>query len=241
MNCSKALLLASALLAFPGVSTAQQYLAYTTNTVLLRAGPAREFPVVAVLQNGDAVAVQGCLQDYSWCDVVAGPNRGWLDARYIAYPYQGATVPVIDYGAAVGIGVVTFIIGSYWHDHYVARPWYRQLPHWSHRPQRAGVRAPYAHRPGHRPPRPAIHPRPPHKVVRAVKVRPVPVIRPLERPPRVLVPQRPLKMGVAPGRMVFGSAKSPTPVFLAPGRSLTSVVRPMGTRNAGVRPGRRNH
>jgi uncharacterized protein YraI len=54
--------------------------AYTAKDVNLRAGPARDFPLVARLPRGLSVSVAGCLSDFRWCDVVAGPNRGWVYA-----------------------------------------------------------------------------------------------------------------------------------------------------------------
>jgi uncharacterized protein YraI len=134
MNCLRALVLAVATLVFPAAANAE--VAYTTNAADLRAGPARDYPIVAILETGLAVDVQGCMQDYSWCDVIAGDYRGWVYARNIEYSYQGANVPVIDYGSVIGIGVVSFIIGSYWQDHYAGRPWYRKLSQWSQRQSR---------------------------------------------------------------------------------------------------------
>ena len=125
------------MLALPIAAHAQ--LAHTANTTQLRAGPDRDYPVIAVLGAGVAVNVQGCLRDYSWCDVAVSEYRGWVHARNIVYPYRGFNAPLIDYGAAIGIGVVTFVIGNYWHDHYVGRTWYRQMPQWRHRPPRAIV------------------------------------------------------------------------------------------------------
>lgn len=144
MNNLKALVLAAAMLVVPIAANAQ--LAYTAKTVPLHAGPAGDYPVVATLGSGFAVTVQGCLPDYSWCDVIAGEYRGWVDARNINHFYQGASVPVINYGAAIGIGVVTFVIGNYWQDHYIRHSWYRQMAQWRHRPAHA-----------------AIHPRPPQR------------------------------------------------------------------------------
>lgn len=135
MNTLKALILAAAMLVLPAAAHAQ--LAYTAGAVTLHAGPAADYPVVAVVAGGLEVNVQGCTRDYRWCDVIAGGYRGWMHARRINYFYRGAYVPVIHYGAAIGIGVVAFVIGNYWQQHYVGRPWYRQHPHWSQRPPHA--------------------------------------------------------------------------------------------------------
>jgi uncharacterized protein YraI len=114
--------------------TAQAVLAYAAKEVNLRAGPAREYPVVAMLAPGAALSVEGCLGDYRWCDVVVGSNRGWVYAGNIVYPYQGTYVPLINYGALLGIGVTAFLVGNYWDNHYVGRPWYPQRGYWAARP-----------------------------------------------------------------------------------------------------------
>jgi uncharacterized protein YraI len=121
-----------ALAALPGVSQAQ--LAYAAKQVNLRAGPGMEYPVVAILLAGVPVTVQGCVADYRWCDVEAGPSRGWVYGANIVYPYQGSNVPVINYGAMIGIGILAYSVASYWDQHYVGRPWYPQRQHWINRP-----------------------------------------------------------------------------------------------------------
>jgi uncharacterized protein YraI len=104
----------------PGMAQAQA--AYTARDVHLRAGPSPQYLSIAVLPAGFQISVQGCLSNYSWCDVIAGPNRGWVYAANINYPYQSAYVPVLNYGAVIGIAVVGFIVGDYWTEHYRDRP-----------------------------------------------------------------------------------------------------------------------
>ncbi|TXD15661.1 SH3 domain-containing protein [Extensimonas vulgaris] len=155
----------AAALAVPAWAQAQT--AYLSATVNLRAGPGQVYPVVAVLGSGLAINVQGCLSDYSWCDVVAGPYRGWVYGGYITYPYQGTYVPVPDYGPVIGIGIVSFTLGAYWYDHYRDRPWYAERHRWEHGPIHDGHRPPppppYRPSPGYQPPRfhPPRNPPPP--------------------------------------------------------------------------------
>ena len=121
--------LAIALSALSGAVQAQA--AYTAKTVHLRAGPGREYPVVVTLPAGWQVAVQGCLTDYTWCDVVAGPNRGWVYAGNINYNYQNQYVPLLNYGTVIGIGVLPFILDDYWGRHYHNRSWYGERNRWA--------------------------------------------------------------------------------------------------------------
>ncbi len=139
----------------PAISHAQSmHTAYTAKNVNVRAGPAVDFPVVAILPPGAPVIVEGCVSDYGWCDVVAGQNRGWVYAGNLVYPYQGQRVPVVNYGAVIGLGVLTFSVGSYWDNHYRGRPWYSQRQEWIDRPRqgyRAGSRPPPPQAPVARP------------------------------------------------------------------------------------------
>lgn len=137
---------------FAGAAQAQA--AFTATAVHLRAGPAPDYPVVAVLPAGYQVAVQGCLGDYSWCDVLAGPERGWIYAANIHTPYQNTYVPVLTYGAVIGIGVLTFVLNDYWPHYYHDRPWYAQRERWNWRPAPPPHYAPPRHPAPHAPQRP---------------------------------------------------------------------------------------
>ena len=65
--------LATALAAMPAAAVA--YPAVAARDVNLRAGPARDYPVVAVVALGAPLEVLGCLNGYTWCDAIAGPYR----------------------------------------------------------------------------------------------------------------------------------------------------------------------
>jgi uncharacterized protein YraI len=104
------------------VGLAQATVGFAAKDIHLRAGPARDYPIVAIVPVGYQLLVQGCLSNYTWCDVVAGPNRGWAYAGNIRYAYQGANVPLLNYGAVIGIGVLGFALNDYWSDYYRGRP-----------------------------------------------------------------------------------------------------------------------
>jgi uncharacterized protein YraI len=124
---------AAGILIFPGVVSAQSQ-AYTNSPVNLYAGPAQDYPVVSQLPGGAPVAVFGCVAGYTWCDVALQDQRGWVYAGYLNYPYQGSNVPLLTYGTAIGLPIVTFSIGAYWGSYYRGRPWYGQQEHWAHHP-----------------------------------------------------------------------------------------------------------
>lgn len=131
---AKVCLVTLALTGFALTAYAQQQ-AYTNKTVNLRAGPAREYPIVQILPTGVGVTVMGCIENFKWCDVAVGDNRGWVYAANIVYAYQGTQVPVLSYGTAIGIGITPFIFDSYWDNYYTSYPWYPQRQYWVNRPR----------------------------------------------------------------------------------------------------------
>ena len=154
---------------------AAAYPALTNAEVYLRAGPDTDFPIVHVLYPRTSLEVIGCEQDYQWCDVRADAGRGWVRADYLVATFDNREVNVAQNGAAIGLPVLAFLVGAYWANHYIDRPWYNRYPHWNnwnYRPRPPGWR------PNHRPPAWRPPPRPP-------------VLAPGVRPPHVGVVPRP--------------------------------------------------
>jgi uncharacterized protein YraI len=104
---------------------------YVTGDVNLRAGPDAGYPSVAMLSDGAPVVIEGCVDGWAWCDVVAGADRGWVAGNFLQEEYQGQRVLVPQYGVQIGIPIVSFEFGSYWDTYYHNRPWYGQREHWS--------------------------------------------------------------------------------------------------------------
>lgn len=206
MRCRLATLFAALCLALlPFVACATE--AFAAKDVHLRAGPARDYPVVAILPRGTLLDVQGCLPDYSWCDVIVGDERGWIYAANIDYAYEGTPVPLIDYGPVIGITVFGFVLGDYWDHHYRGRPWFRDRDDWMRRPRPVQPSLPPRPRPrppGAVPPSRSVHP---PMIVPPTRSEPAPVHReppPVHRepspPPREPPHHVPAPRSAEPGR-----------------------------------------
>ncbi|MBC7711621.1 MAG: SH3 domain-containing protein [Rhizobacter sp.] len=161
------------------VASAAAQQAYTTRSVNLRAGPDQGYPQVAYIGPNRPVYVNGCIDDYRWCDITAGSNRGWAYSRYIEYPYQNRRVQIYGNGQTLALPIVSFILGSYWNENYRNRPFYNNQNNWDN--WRPGNRPPPGYGNGYRPqpPRPPISIQPPRP----------PIVRP--QPPKPPVYERP--------------------------------------------------
>jgi len=136
-------------LAISGAAVAET--AYTNRVANLRAGPGRDYPVVLQVPPGRPVEVAGCLEDYAWCDVIAGSDRGWMYSGTLEYPYEGHRVVILNEGPAIGLPILGFSVGPYWDTYYRNRPWYGRRSYWAARPlapHRVWVRPSGVYRPG---------------------------------------------------------------------------------------------
>ena len=98
----------------------------------MRAGPGTAFPVVMVLSRDVQVAIIGCLDDRTWCDIEYDGARGWVSGAYISVLIDGGYRPVRDSGARVVISVLGWDIDDYWDNHYRRANFYSERERYRH-------------------------------------------------------------------------------------------------------------
>ena len=152
------------------VPAAAQQQGWVTTNVNMRSGPGTMYPPVLVVPAGAPVAVFGCLEGYSWCDVGYGEARGFVSGTLITYEYQSVRRPVIEIGPQIALPIIAFTLGNYWDNHYRGRSFYRDRDRWERRYYAAPPPRAY-----YRPPPPAY--RPPQRVYEVDRPRP-PIYRP---------------------------------------------------------------
>ncbi|MEX3008739.1 SH3 domain-containing protein [Hoeflea sp. TYP-13] len=165
---------------------------FTTANVNLRAGPGTSYPVIVTVPNGTPITTYGCLENYNWCDVSWGTERGWMSASYIQITYLGEPhiiTPAI--APAIGLTIVVYN-RAYWDRYYYGRPWYRNWDRYYRPPPRVKAVQPLPPRqPKITPPKPnrpkAVQPLPP----RANPPKMVQPRQPRATPPRVVQPRQP--------------------------------------------------
>ena len=116
----------------PGVARAQT--AWTRKSANLRAGPDQSYPLVGRIPAEAEVVINGCVDGWSWCDVTAGPDRGWIWAGNLESEYQNRRILILSNGPVFGYPIVTYSVGPYWDTYYRGRPWYHRRGYWVGRP-----------------------------------------------------------------------------------------------------------
>ena len=109
----------AAAIAFPTLAYAQDVAAVVTTDLNLRAGPAPNFPIVAVIPANATIQLYGCNAELTWCDVGFEGQRGWSYAAYLTY--QNTVIPQVQTGLPPA---VTFDGEAYWAANYANRPFF---------------------------------------------------------------------------------------------------------------------
>ena len=226
---------------------------YTTANVNMRAGPGTSYPVLVTVPNRTSITTHGCLENYNWCDVSWGTERGWMSASYIQVTYQGQPVIVTPAIApAIGLTVVVYN-RAYWDRYYYGRPWYKNWDRYYRPPPRRHAvqpilppRGPKANPP--RPNRPVatqpILPRGPKanppRPNRPVASNPIMPRGPKANPPRPnrpvasnpIMPRGPKANSPRPNRPIASNPRPNRPIASQPRPNRPQVAQPRQRRGA---------
>jgi uncharacterized protein YraI len=93
-------------------------------TATLRAGPDTSYPAVASVSSGDDLQIYGCLSGYTWCDVSADGERGWLRGSRIDFLRGGTRLSISDGYADFGLPIAVFSLNDYWGTYYGDQSWF---------------------------------------------------------------------------------------------------------------------
>ena len=136
LTATAAILGASILFAAP----ASALPGYATNRLEIKAGPDNDYPTVGTARRGAKITINGCLNNWTWCDVSANRDRGWVRGDSIQAVERGRRIP---YGAAWSVSTLSFNFGTYWDSNYKGRPFYKERSKWDRHDDNRG--------PGNRP------------------------------------------------------------------------------------------
>lgn len=103
---------------------------FATDRLDVKAGPDYDYPTVAYVRSGTQLEINGCLSDWSWCDVSTTRGRGWVLGEDIVAQRTGRRIV---YGMAWGVPTLAFNVRTYWDSNYRNRGFYRDRDNWDRR------------------------------------------------------------------------------------------------------------
>lgn len=108
-------LVAAAVAALFLTGAAQAASAYTTKAVNMRSAPAKRGEIIVTIPAGKVIQVNGCLENYRWCDVRWRGRRGWVSTHALAFQ-EARRRSFPDYAIHLGVPL--------WYGQGYYEPWY---------------------------------------------------------------------------------------------------------------------
>lgn len=105
---------------------------YATPRLEIKAGPDDRYPTVATVRYDAPLEINGCLRNWTWCDVTTRRGRGWVQGRDVTAQRDGRRV---EYGAPWGVPQFSFNFGTYWDKNYRGQQFYRERDRWERHDQ----------------------------------------------------------------------------------------------------------
>jgi uncharacterized protein YraI len=98
-----------------------QQAAHVRDAADLRAGPARDYRRLDQVMPGDALAVYGCIESRTWCDVRSAQTRGWMPGSAIGLDRHARSSA--GNTRKLDVPTIAFSLDAYWDAHYRGRAW----------------------------------------------------------------------------------------------------------------------
>lgn len=105
---------------------------YATPRLEIKAGPDVDYPTVARVRYDAPLEINGCLRNWTWCDVTTRRGRGWVHGRDITAQRDGRRV---EYGAPWGVPQFSFNFDTYWDKNYRGQQFYGERNRWQRHEQ----------------------------------------------------------------------------------------------------------
>ncbi|MDT8858404.1 DUF1236 domain-containing protein [Paracoccaceae bacterium Fryx2] len=101
--------LTAVIASFVFVTAAQAEVQAMAGTDLnLRAGPGPMYEILGVIPSAAPVAVLGCLEAASWCQVSYDGKQGWASGDYLTAMVENVPAPIYVNREKVAVGTVTY-------------------------------------------------------------------------------------------------------------------------------------
>lgn len=114
-----------ACLAVVGFSTpAQAESGFVSAGVNLRSGPGVNYPIVATVNSGQFLEINGCVTEWNWCEVSWRGFSGWISSHYLRHQTYGSIAESSN--IMINLPTIIFNQDDYWDKHYRDRPFYNE-------------------------------------------------------------------------------------------------------------------
>lgn len=95
---------------------------FATPRLEIKAGPDARYPTVGFARYDTPLEINGCLRNWTWCDVTTRRTRGWVQGRDIQAASNGRRM---EYGTPWNVPQSDFDFDNYWDNNYRGQQFYR--------------------------------------------------------------------------------------------------------------------
>ncbi len=100
---------------------------YAAPQLEIKAGPDDRYPTVGTVRTDTRLEINGCLRNWSWCDVSSQRVRGWVRGRDVQVDRGGNR---INWGSPWNVPQSDFDFDTYWDNNYRGQQFYGERNRW---------------------------------------------------------------------------------------------------------------